>query len=91
MGVRVAIPGPLRKYTGGAGEVDAQGNSVREVLENLAGEHDGLREKLFDEQAQIRRFMNVFVNQQNIRHLDGLDTPLAKGDRVSIVSAIAGG
>ena len=91
MGVYVTIPGTLRRFTGGAGEVEAAGSSVRELLENLTAQHEGLRERLFADDAQVRPFINVFVNQENIRHLEGLDTPLADGDRVAIVPAIAGG
>jgi molybdopterin synthase sulfur carrier subunit len=91
MGVRVSIPGPLRKHTGGVGEIEALGASVQQLLDSLTAEHTGLSESVLDEHGRIRRSINVFVNQQNIRHLNGLDTPLADGDRVSIVSAIAGG
>ena len=91
MGIHVSLPGPMRRFTGGAGEIAAGGASVRELLDNVTAEYEGLRERLFDDGDRIRRFINVFVNDQNIRHLDGLDTPLADGDRVSIVSAIAGG
>ncbi len=91
MGIYVSIPGPLRRHTGGAGEIEAAGSSVQELLDHLATEHEGLCDRLLDEDGRIRRSINVFVNQQNIRHLSGLDTALADGDRVSIVSAIAGG
>ena len=91
MFVEVLIPSPLRKLTGGVAEVRAAGGSVRELLDNLTAEHQGLRERLFDDDGRIRRFINLYVNEKDIRHLDGLDTPVADGDRVSIVPAIAGG
>jgi len=91
MAISVIIPGMLRRFTGGAGEVQGDGASVREVLDNVAAKHEGLRERLFTESNRIQPHINVFVNDQNVRQLGGADAELADGDRVSIVPVIAGG
>jgi len=86
----VRIPTPLRTLTGGADEVTASGGTVREVIDDLEGKHPGLRERLLDEKG-VRRFVNVDVDEEDIRFLDGLKTTLKVGDQISIVPAIAGG
>jgi sulfur-carrier protein len=86
----VRIPTPLRTLTGGADEVTASGGTVREVIDDLEGKHPGLRERLLDEKG-VRRFVNIYVGEEDIRFLDGLKTPLKSGDQISIVPAIAGG
>ncbi len=91
MGVMVRIPTPLRKFTGGKAEVEVDGSSVREVFNNIDSVHKGIREKVFDEAGTIRRFINVFVNGEDVRHLQGPDTSVEPGDELSIVPAIAGG
>jgi molybdopterin synthase sulfur carrier subunit len=89
--VQVKIPTPLRKYTAGAGGVEAQGDTVAALLNDLERRHPGLKERVCDEGGQVRRFVNIFVNGEDIRFLNHLDTPLKAGDEVSIVPAIAGG
>ena len=91
MSVTVRIPTPLRSLTGGQGEVQATAASVRELIDALEGKYQGLRDRLCDEQGQLRRFINVYVNEEDIRFLQGPQTPLKAGDQVSIVPAIAGG
>jgi molybdopterin synthase sulfur carrier subunit len=91
MSVTVRIPTPLRSLTGGQGEVQAAAASVRELIDALEGKYQGLRDRLCDEQGQLRRFINVYVNEEDIRFLQGPQTPLKAGDQVSIVPAIAGG
>jgi len=91
MSVVVRIPTPLRKYTGGKAEVEADGASVREVFQNVEAAHRGVREKVLDESGSIRRFINVFVNGDDVRYLQGLDTSVKPGDELSIIPAIAGG
>ncbi len=91
MSVIVRIPTPLRSLTGGKGEVQAAAASVAELIEALEGQYRGLRDRLCDEQGQLRRFINVYVNEEDIRFLQGPQTPLKAGDQVSIVPAIAGG
>ena len=90
MPITVRIPTPLRTLTGGADEVAIAGATVREVLDNLEKKHPGLRERLLDEKG-VRRFVNIYANEEDIRFLDNLDTSLKEGDSVSIVPAIAGG
>lgn len=86
----VRIPTPLRTLTGGADEVTASGATVREVIDDLEGKHPGLRERLLDEKG-VRRFVNIYVGEEDIRFLEGLKTALKSGDQISIVPAIAGG
>lgn len=90
-GVKVRIPTQLRNLTGGAGEVAVDGATVGEVLKALDEAHPGLRERLFDDSGQLRRFVNVFLSDEDVRFLEGLDTPVHAGDTLSIVPAVAGG
>ncbi len=87
----VRIPTPLRKYTQGKEEVSVTGSSVRELLANLESAHPGIKERICDEAGAVRRFVNVYVADEDIRFLDNLDTAVKDGDEVSIVPAIAGG
>lgn len=87
----VRIPTPLRKYTEGKDEVSVTGANVRELLDNLDSAHSGIGERIRDDKGAVRRFVNVFVGEEDIRFLDGLETPVKEGDEVSIIPAIAGG
>jgi sulfur-carrier protein len=87
----VRIPTQLRTISGGASEVAVDGNTLAEVLEALEQAHPGFRERLFDDSGKLRRFVNVFVADEDVRFLDGLDTKIADGQTVSIVPAVAGG
>jgi len=89
--VSVRIPVLLRAVTGGAGEVSAEGRTVAELIDNLEARYPGIKARLYDEEGQLRRFINIYVNAEDIRFLRGADTPLKDGDEVSIVPAIAGG
>ncbi len=91
MSITVRIPTPLRKLTGGADEVSVEASSVGELIDRLEAAHAGLKERLCDENGEIRRFVNIYVNDEDVRFLKGKDTPLSDGDQVSIVPAIAGG
>lgn len=91
MAVLVRIPTPLRKLTGGKAEIQAEGTSVREVFADVEAHHPGIRDKVFDAGGGVRRFINVFVNGEDIRYLQGPDTAVKAGDELSIVPAIAGG
>ena len=91
MAVTVRIPTQLRELSGGASEVTADGDTVASVLAGLEAAHPGFTERLFDEGGQLRRFVNVFVADEDIRFLDGVDTPVGEGQTVSIVPAVAGG
>lgn len=90
-GVSVLIPTPLRGFTGGEAKVVVAGSSVAEVLDGLDAAYPGIGERLRDDTGQIRRFVNVFVNGQNVRDRDGVDTRLSPGDEVGIIPAMAGG
>jgi molybdopterin synthase sulfur carrier subunit len=87
----VRIPTPLRKYTEGKDEVEVGGASVRELLDNLDSSHAGIGERIRDDKGAVRRFVNIFVGDEDIRFLDGLDTAVKDGDEISIIPAIAGG
>jgi molybdopterin converting factor small subunit len=91
MAVTIRIPTQLRELSGGAAEVSAGGDTVAAVLADLEVAHPGFKERLFDDGGQLRRFVNVFVADEDIRFLDGVDTPVAEGQTVSIVPAVAGG
>jgi molybdopterin synthase sulfur carrier subunit len=88
---KIRIPSPLRKLTNDAEIVDAEAASLAEALDLLDGEYPGIKERICDETGQIRRFVNVYVNGEDVRFLDNLGTPLKTGDEVSIVPAVAGG
>lgn len=90
MATIVRIPTPLRTLTGGADEVSAEGATVRAAIENLESKHPGIRERLLDDKG-VRRFVNIYVGEEDIRFLSGLDTELKAGDQITIVPAIAGG
>ena len=91
MSVNVRIPTPLRKLTGGSDEVSIEATNIGELIDNLEAAHAGLKERLCDDAGEIRRFVNVYVNDEDVRFLDGRNTALKDGDEVSIVPAIAGG
>ncbi len=90
MPVKVMIPTPLRQYTGGKDSVESSGATVSEVLQNLGKQYAGITERMLDA-GKIRRFVNVYVNDEDIRYLNNLDTPVKDGDEVSIIPAVAGG
>ncbi len=91
MGVLVRIPTPLRSLTEGQAEVAAEGKTVQEVIENLETSYNGIKERICDEQGNLRRFVNLYLNDEDIRFLQNLDTEINDGDGLSIVPAIAGG
>ncbi|MDE0342254.1 MAG: MoaD/ThiS family protein [Deltaproteobacteria bacterium] len=91
MSVRVRVPTPLRKFTQGSDEVDVNGDTVLAMLEDLEQKHPGIKERIMDESGKVRRFVNVYVNGDDIRFLQNVDTALKDGDSISIVPAIAGG
>ncbi len=91
MNTRVRVPTPLRKYTNGADEVDAAGDTVKALVDDLEKNYPGIKERICDESGKIRRFVNVYVNGDDIRFLQNLDTTVNNGDNISIVPAIAGG
>jgi molybdopterin converting factor small subunit len=91
MSSTVRIPTALRTLTRGAAEVTAEGSTVGEVLKSLDVSHPGMGERLFDEAGNLRRFVNVFLADEDIRFLDALSTPVADGQVLSIIPAVAGG
>ena len=91
MSVAVRIPTQLRSLTGGVGELSVEGSTVGEILKALDAEHPGFGDRLFDEAGKLRRFVNVFVADEDVRFLQGIETPVAAGQTVSIVPAVAGG
>ena len=91
MAVAVRIPTQLRTLSGGAGEVSLDGATVAEVLKALDAQYPGFAERLYDDKGSLRRFVNVFLAEEDIRFLDGLATPVSDGQTLSIVPAVAGG
>ncbi|HWV86271.1 MAG TPA: ubiquitin-like small modifier protein 1 [Capillimicrobium sp.] len=91
MAVTVKIPTQLRSATGGQAEASVDGATVGEVLDALYAQHDGLRDRICGEDGELRRFVNVYVGGEDIRFLDGLQTPVAAGGEVTILPAVAGG
>jgi MoaD family protein len=89
--VEVRVPSMLRAAMGGQKVVEARGSSVREVLEDLARRYPGFGSSLFESDGSLRRFVNIYVNDEDIRFLGKLDTTLRQGDSVSILPAVAGG
>ena len=89
--ITVRIPTPLRPMPGGLGQIQIKGTSVGELIENLNAKHPGLKDRLCDEKGEVRRFVNIYVNDEDVRFIQALDTPLKDGDVVSILPAVAGG
>jgi molybdopterin converting factor small subunit len=90
MAITVRIPTPLRTLTGGNEQVEVDGATLREVIETLEKQHPGIKDRLLDEKG-VRRFVNIYVGDEDARFLDGLETKLTSGTEISIVPAIAGG
>ncbi|MEU7853664.1 MoaD/ThiS family protein [Nonomuraea sp. NPDC049141] len=90
MAIEVRIPTILRTYTGGAKAVDAEGATLDELISNLESLHPGLKARLID-QGNLRRFVNVYLNDEDVRFLGGLGTPVSDGDTVTVLPAVAGG
>jgi MoaD family protein len=90
MSIQVHIPTPMRQHTGGQAVVPASGGTVQAVLDDLSRNHPGITSRLF-ENGQVRRFVNVYLNDEDIRYLDNLNTQVKDGDELSIIPAVAGG
>ncbi|HYR62790.1 MAG TPA: MoaD/ThiS family protein [Actinomycetota bacterium] len=91
MSVRLKVPTQLRQLTGGVPELDVDAGNVRELLEKVGGDHPELLERVLDDQGEIRRFVNLYVGDEDVRFLEGLDTPLKDDAVVVILPAVAGG
>jgi MoaD family protein len=90
MAIEVRIPTILRSYTGGQKSIEGRGATLDELLADLDGRYDGLRERLVDE-AGLRRFINVYLNDEDVRFIGGLSAPVSDGDTVTVLPAVAGG
>ncbi|WP_084960645.1 MoaD/ThiS family protein [Thermoactinospora rubra] len=90
MAVEVRIPTILRTYTGGAKAVKAEGSTLDELIADLEARHPGIKERLVEE-GSLRRFVNVYLNDEDVRFLGGLETPVSDGDTVTVLPAVAGG
>jgi molybdopterin synthase sulfur carrier subunit len=91
MAIIVRIPTPLRRLANGQGEVSVEAKNIRELINALEASYPGFKERLVDENGELRRFVNLYLNDEDIRFLKGIDTELKDGDTLSIVPAIAGG
>ena len=91
MSVSVRIPTILRTYTGGESEVSAAGDDLAAVLEDLDAQYSGIKGRIVDEAGQLRRFVNVYVGNDDVRFLDNLQTPTPDGTQISVIPAVAGG
>lgn len=91
MAVTVRIPTTLRPLSGGASTVQVEGATLTEVITNLEAAHPGLQDRLLDETGALRKFVNLFVADDDVRYLDGLNTPTPAGATISIIPAVAGG
>ncbi len=91
MSVSVRIPTILRTYTGGASEVTAEGATLLEVLDNLEANHTGIKDRILDSNGELRRFVNVYVGNEDVRFLDSLATATPAGTQISVIPAVAGG
>ncbi len=91
MSVSVRIPTILRTYTGGESEVSAEGGTLADVLDNLDASYPGIKGRVLDEAGELRRFVNVYVGNDDVRFLDSLATPTPEGTQVSVIPAVAGG
>ena len=91
MAVVVRIPTPLRKMTQNEAEVEAEGTDIDSIIEDLESRYPGIKDRICDDQGEIRRFVNVYLNDEDIRFLKGKETDIKDGDEVSIIPAIAGG
>ncbi len=91
MSVSVRVPTILRSYTGGESEVSAEGSTLAEVLDDLEASYTGIRGRVLDDNGRLRRFVNVYVGNEDVRFLDDLATPTPDGVQVSVIPAVAGG
>ena len=91
MGIKVRIPGPLRKLTNELDQVEVTAENIGELIDLLEEEYNGMKERLCDEDGELRYFVNIYLNGEDIRFIEGMKTPTQSGDEGSIVPAVAGG
>ncbi|HEV7934483.1 MAG TPA: MoaD/ThiS family protein [Actinomadura sp.] len=89
--VSVRIPTILRNFTGGESEVKASGATLREVIDDLDASYSGIAGRILDDNGKVRRFVNVYVGDEDVRFAEGLDTPTPEGAQISVIPAVAGG
>jgi molybdopterin synthase sulfur carrier subunit len=89
--VKVKIPGPLRKLVGGKDEIEVEAKTIKEVIEKLGEINPEIKSRILDENGEVRRFINIYLNNEDIRFLKGINTDIKNGDEISIIPAIAGG
>ena len=91
MAITVRIPTPLRRVTDGQDKVATEGATLRQIIDSMESQYPGIKERLCDEDGDLRNFVNVYVNGEDVRFLDGVDSATGDGDEISIVPAVAGG
>jgi molybdopterin synthase sulfur carrier subunit len=91
MAITVRIPTPLRRVTDGQDKVDTEGATLAQIIDSMESQYPGIKERLCDEDGNLRNFVNVYVNGEDVRFLDGVDSATGDGDEISIVPAVAGG
>ena len=91
MAITVRIPTPLRRVTDGQDKVDTEGATLAQIIDSMESQYPGIKERLCDEDGNLRNFVNVYVNGEDVRFLDGIDSATGDGDEISIVPAVAGG
>ena len=91
MSITVRIPTPLRRVTDGQDKVSVEGSSINQIIGSLDSQYPGIKERLCDEQGELRNFVNIYVNGEDVRFLQGIDSATKEGDEISIVPAVAGG
>ncbi len=91
MAITVRIPTPLRRVTDGQDKVDTEGETLKQIIDSMESQYPGIKERLCDEDGNLRNFVNVYVNGEDVRFLDGVDSATGDGDEISIVPAVAGG
>ena len=91
MSVVVRIPTPLRRVTNGLDKASVDGDNLVQIIDSLEAQYPGMRERLCDESGDLRHFVNIYINGEDVRFLEGLETSISAGDEVSIVPAVAGG
>jgi molybdopterin synthase sulfur carrier subunit len=91
MPVRVQIPTPMRQHTEGQSAVEASGATVKDVLDSLAAKYPAVTQRLFDGAGKVKQFVNLYLNDEDVRYLDNLATPVKDGDELAIIPAVAGG
>ena len=91
MSVIVRIPTPLQNVTGGEKEVNVDPGQVKDIIENLEVKYPGIKERLMDDSGELRRFVNIYIDEEDVRFLEGMDTSVSEGSEVSIIPAVAGG